>query len=160
MFLFLFCFVFNAVLAQTGKKCMTAIKVCFSAGWLVWPSNADFVTLAQVYLHREPLLMFLFSGDFHLVLFSCPQMESTTLRSVRYSWSWEETADTQTCRIHYTVSCIKAHIVSAGLAVCSMSLFFLLGAVAFVLLPSLSTRKLCSFLKKTLLDAPLCPSTN
>lgn len=54
--------------------------------WLaVWPSNAAFVMLAQVYPNHEPLLMFLFSNNFHLVLFSCPQVESITLRS---SWSW------------------------------------------------------------------------
>lgn len=64
---------------------MMAVKACFSAGWPVWPSSAAFVMLAQVYPNHEPLLMFLFSSNFHLVLFSCPQMERITLKS---SWSW------------------------------------------------------------------------
>ena len=64
LFVCLFHF-FNAVLAQTGKKHMTAVKACFSAGWPMWPSDAAFVMLAQVYPNHEPLLMFLFSTNFH-----------------------------------------------------------------------------------------------
>lgn len=102
----LFCF--NAVFAQTGKKCMTSLKACFSAGWL-----CDHQMLPLLCQHKCIQTMSLYLCFYSVIIFiwCCSLVPRWRALLLGAHGLGEEIVEIlRQFSIHYMVSCIKVSL--------------------------------------------------